>query len=90
MSSCESEGQSVRKWHSGYPDFSATVLSFGIMHSGLWICGKPEGLYGAICGGYARLVPPNKSMQTDQINLSHLLHAQETRQLALAAGSFSS
>jgi hypothetical protein len=30
-------------------------------------------------------VPPNKSMQTDQNELSRLLHAQEPRQLALAA-----
>jgi hypothetical protein len=31
------------------------------------------------------LVPPNKSMQTDQIKLSRFFHPQEPRQLALVA-----
>lgn len=30
-------------------------------------------------------MPPNKSMQTDQTKLSHLLYSQEPRQLTLAA-----
>jgi hypothetical protein len=30
-------------------------------------------------------MPSNKALQTDKVNLSRLLHAQESRQLAFAA-----